>query len=122
MKEELKSLKLKQLSGETDLNGKQFLISQIEKLEAESNAVLRFGSIQFRLPSIVDNDNSIINADGIQNAFKSSSSGRGDTNTNSSPLEESVAFDKQFLRILASVLVVMGLSYLLVLLSNDPFA
>lgn len=123
MKEELKSLKLKQLSGETDLNGKEFLISQIEKLEAESNAVLRFGSIQFRLPSTVDNDNGIINADGIQNAFKSSTtSGRGDTNTNNSPLEESVAFDKQFLRILASVLVVMGLSYLLVLLSNDPIA
>lgn len=121
MKEELKSLKLKQLSGESDLNGKQFLISQIEKLEAESNAVLRFGSIQFRLPSTVDNDNNIINADGIQNDFKSSTtSGRGDTNTNSS--SESVAFEKQFLRILASVLVVMGLSYLLVLLSNDPIA
>lgn len=116
MKEELKSLKLKQLSGESDLNGKQFLISQIEKLEAESNAVLRFGSIQFRLPSTVDNDDKI-NADGIQNDFKSFTT--GDTNTNSS---ESVAFDKQFLRILASVLVVMGLSYLLVLLSNDPIA
>lgn len=123
LKEELKSLKLKQLSGESDLNDKQMLISQIEELEAESNAVLRFGSIQFRLPSTIDEDNNIINTDGIQNDFKSSTtSGRGDTKTNRSAVEESVAFDKQFLRILASVLVVMGLSYLLVLLSNDPIA
>ena len=122
LKEELKSLKLKQLSGESDLNDKQMLITQIEELEAESNAVLRFGSIQLRLPSTIDNDNNIINADGIKNDFKSSNSGRADSSTNRSAIEESVDFDKQFLRILASVLVVMGLSYLLVLLSNDPIA
>ena len=84
--------------------------------------MLRFGSIQLRLPSTIDNDNNIINADGIKNDFKSSNSGRADSSTNRSAIEESVDFDKQFLRILASVLVVMGLSYLIVLLSNDPIA
>lgn len=110
LKEELKTLKLKQLSGDSTEIDKQRVVDQIRVLEEESNAVLQLGSIQLKLPSTDDNDK------GKDNAFK------GSTRGEKLPSDDSAAFDKQILRILASILVVVGLSYLLVMLSNDPFA